>query len=209
MSTVPLPPPSSPGAHEAPITTQNPQLFPGIHFLGTPWKQTVTSEGQEISWDSIGVAFSIPPGAVPEDEESQLTVQPCVTGPFEPPDQYQFTSPSYHVSLSCKFTKDVEIILHHTILLKSDDDCKRMTFFSAPSSPMRDGSQPQYKFQVQRGGVFRKHESFGTIKLRHFCYMSTGIDESKPPGDGTKPPGDAPKPPGTGLSVYFTNPMVT
>ncbi len=176
-------PPSFPGAHDASITTRD-QHFPGIHFLGTPWKEVVTSEGQEISWDSIGVAFSIPPGAVPEGEESQLTVRPCLTGPFEPPDQYQLTSPSYHVSFSSEFTKDVEIVLHHTVLLVSDDDCERMTFLSSPGSPLHVGSQHQYKLRVLNGGVFRKNESFGTIKLRHFCHISTGIVGPKPPGTG-------------------------
>ncbi len=172
-----------PGASDAAITTQDPQ-FPGIHFLGTPWKETVTSEGQEISWDSIGMAFSIPPGAVPEGEESQLTVRPCLTGPFEPPDPYQLTSPSYHVSNSCEFTKDVRIILYHTVHLRSEDDCRRMTFLSAPGSPMRDRPQPQYDFKILSGGVFRKNENYGTILLRHFCHVSTGVDGPKPPGIG-------------------------
>ncbi len=132
--------PPSQVAGDAPITTQDPQ-FPGILFLGTPWKETVTSEGQEISWDSIGVAFNILPGAVPEDKEVQLTVRPCLSGPFQPPDQYRLTSPSYLISHSCDFIPAIEISmkLYHFVDLRSDDDCKRMTFYSAPSSPTYNG----------------------------------------------------------------------
>ncbi len=163
------------------ITTQDPQ-FPGIHFLGTPWKETVTSEGQEISWDSIGVAFSIPPGAVPEEEPLQLTVRPCLTGPFQPPDQYQLTSPSYQVSSSAKFTRDIEVVVYHSVNLRTDDDCKRMKFLSVPSTPTCDGSQPQYKYEVLRGGVFRKDESFGTIKLQQLSGLAIGTTGPKLPG---------------------------
>ncbi len=142
----------------------------------------MTSEGQEISWDSIGVAFSIPPGAVPEGEESQLTVRPCLTGPFEPPDQYQVTSPLYHVSSSCKFSKDIEIVLYHNVNLENDDDCKRMTFFSAADSPTPGESQPQYQLKVQEGGSFHANEKFGTIRLRQPSDLAIGINGPKPRG---------------------------
>ncbi len=172
-----------PGASDAPIVTQDPQ-FPGITFLGTPWKETVTSEGQEISWDSIGVAFSIPPGAVPEDKEVQLIVHPCLCGPFEPPDEHHLTGPSYHISHSCEFIPAIEISmnLHHSVHLRSDDDCKRMTFLSAPSRPTHEQDKPQYKFKVLRGGVFSRSKRYGTIKLQHFCFVGTGIFGRKPPG---------------------------
>ncbi len=170
----------SPGAQDAPITTQDPQ-FPGIHFLGTPWKEEVTSEGQEISWDSVGIAFSIPPGAVPDGESLKLAVHPSLTGPFQPPENCELTSPSYHITHTSGFTKDVEIVLYHSVNLKSDDDCKRMTFLSAPETPASSGTQHEYEFKKLSGGVFLKHESFGKIKLRHFCHVAIGITGAKPP----------------------------
>ncbi len=133
----------------------------------------------EISWEAIGISFSIPPGAVPEDTPLLLTVQPCLTGPFHPPDKYQFTSPSYIVSPEFQFTKDIKMVVHHFINLSNDDDCARMTFLSAPSSPTYEGHQPQYRFKVLRRGVFHKKEKFGTISLRHFCVITTGA-EGKP-----------------------------
>lgn len=147
--------------------------------MGTPWKETLSPEGQEIVWDSIGVAFSIPPGAVVSEEEPlQLAVRPCLTGLFKPPEQYQLTSPSYHVSLSSELTEDIEMVLYHFVSLKTEDDCKRMTFLSAPGAPTSDG----YRFKVIEGGVFHMNENFGTIRLRHFCKITTGTMGPKLPG---------------------------
>lgn len=152
---------------------------PGITpFPDSPWEETVSSKGREISWDSIGIAFSIPPGAVPK--EGHLTVQPCLAGPFELPDQYQLVSPTYHVSATCAFAKDIEMVVYHSVELKSEDDCKQMVFVSAPSAPTLRKDQPRYKFTVLEGGVFDQNESFGAINLRHFCHIA--ICSTKPPG---------------------------
>ncbi len=143
--------------------------------MGTPWKETVTSEGQEISWDSI------PPGAVPKEEPLQIVLQTYLAGPFQPPDQYQFTCPSYGIFFSCKFTGDIEVVIYHSVNLRTNDDCKRMTFLSAPITPTCDGSQPQYKYEVLTGGVFHKNERFGTIKLRQpsGCILAIGTTGPK------------------------------
>ncbi len=161
-------------------TTENPQ-FPGIHFLGTPWKETVTSEGMEISWEDIGIAFSIPPGAVPGDELLQLTVRPCLTGPFEPPVGYELTSPTFIVSPAFDFVKDIQLVVYHFVILESDNDCERMTFLSASTTPVYEGSQLQYKFKPLRGGVFQRSQHFGTISLRHFCEITTAQQSRKRP----------------------------
>ncbi len=170
----------SPGAQDVPITTQDPQ-FPGIHFLGTPQMEEVSSEGQEISWDNIGIAFSIPPGAVPDGESLELTVHPSLAGPFQPPEHCELASPSYHITHTSGFAKDVEIVLYHSVDLRSDDDCKRMSFLLAPKMPASDGSQHGYEFKKLDGGVFQKKESFGKIKLRHFGHVAIGVTGDKPP----------------------------
>ncbi len=158
---------------ESYATTEDPQ-FPGIHFLGTPWKETVTSDGWEISWEDIGIAFSIPPGAVPDGELLQLTVRPCLTGPFEPPAGYELMSPTYIISPAFDFVKDIKMVMYHFVVLESDNDCERMTFLSAPTTPVYEGSQPQYKFKPLGGGVFQRNQHFGTISLQHFCDMTIG-----------------------------------
>ncbi len=132
----------------------------------------------EISWEDIGIAFNIPPGAVPDDELLQLTVRPCLTGPFEPPFGYEFMSPTFIVSPAFDFIKDIQMVVYHFGVLESVDDCERMTFLSAPTTPVNttpvyEGTQPQYKFTPLRGGVFQRNQHLGTISLRHFCEITT------------------------------------
>ncbi len=152
-------------------------------LTGTPWKETVTSEGMEISWKDIGIAFSIPPGAVPDDEELQLTVRPCLAGPFQPPDGYEFMSPTYIISPAFDFIKDIQVVIYHFVIMQSDDDCECMTFLSAATTPVYEGSQPQYKFKPLIGGMFQQNERFGAISLRHFCALSAACPSCKRPRD--------------------------
>ncbi len=141
----------------------------------------MTSEGMEISWEDIGIAFSIPPGAVPDDKLLQLTVRPCLTGPFEPPVGYELMSPTFIVSPAFDFVKDIQMIVYHFGVLESVDDCERMTFLSAPTTPVYEGSQPQYKFKPLRGGVFQRNQHLGTISLRHFCEIAAAQSNRKRP----------------------------
>ncbi len=163
-----------------PIVTKDPK-YPGIRFLGTPWKEVVTSEGLDISWEDIGIAFSIPPGAVPEDKEPlELTVRPCLAGPFQPPEGYKFTSSVCIVSPSFEFAKDITMTLFHSACLESDEDCELMSFLTAPTSLQNKGFRPRYKFKPLRGGLFRKNEQSATITLKHFCKLATGCKRPSP-----------------------------
>ncbi len=128
-----------------------------------------------ISWEEFGISFDIPPGAVPEDREPlELTVRPCLAGPFNPPDGYKFTSPTYIISPAFDFVKDIQLVLYHFASLQSGEDCEHMSFLSAPSKPQYAGDQPHYNFKRFRGGVFQRRRPFGTINLCHFCSIAVG-----------------------------------
>ena len=83
-----------------------------ICFLGDPWQQTVTSVGKEISWADIWIKINIPPGAIPEGKPITVTVQPCLTGPFELPEDYELASPVYAISPGLEFSKDLKLFMH-------------------------------------------------------------------------------------------------
>ena len=133
----------------------------------------MTCEGMEITWHDIGIAFSIPPGAVPEDKEMKLVVRPCLRGPFVPPEGYDLSSPVHIISPSYNFLKDVQLVLYHFADLQSNEDCEQMSFISTSSSPQLTGSHPLYMFKQLKGGVFPAGQQFGTISLRHFCGAAT------------------------------------
>ena len=83
------------------LPPQTGDRYPEVLFYGTPWKQTVTLAGGHINWwQEIGVKFDIPPGAVPEGKELDLSVWPCVKGPFQLPIGYELASPIFLISPS-------------------------------------------------------------------------------------------------------------
>ena len=150
--------------------------YPGIVFFGGPWVQSVTSKGARITdWGKeIGIKFYIPPGAVPEGKQLNLSVWPCISGPFNLPDGYDPASPVYLITPSFKFSQEITVSMYHYSTVKTDDDCKNMTFLSAPVTQLTKGQQPHYLFKVLKDGVFNAVQEYGCIFLKHFCLTTIG-----------------------------------
>ena len=144
-----------------------------ICFLGDPWQEAATSAGKEISWADIGIKINIPPGAISEDKLITVSVQPCLSGPFELPEDYELASPIYAISPELEFNKDVKLFMAHFADLQNEDDCKNMTFLTTESSSLPGGSPP-YKLIVQENGVFQRGSSMGELSMRHFCRKAVG-----------------------------------
>ena len=159
----------------------------GICFLGDPWRETVTSAGKEICWTDIGIKINIPPGAIPEGKPITVAVRPCLSGPFELPENYKLASPVYAISPGLEFSKDVKLFMAHFADLQNEDDCKNMTFLTTESSSL-PGDSPPYKLLVQKNGVFQIGSREGEISLRHFSKKAIG---RKCKQDGNEPRGSA------------------
>ena len=144
-----------------------------ICFLGDPWQETVTSAGKEIYWPDIGIKIIIPPGAIPKGKPITVSVRPCLSGPFELPEDYELASPVYAISPGLEFNKDVELLMAHFADLQSEDDCKNMTFLTTESSFL-PGDSHLCRLLVQENGVFYKRSREGEISLRHFCKKAIG-----------------------------------
>ena len=144
-----------------------------IYFLGDPWRETVTSAGKEISWSDIGIKINIPPGAIPEGKPITVAVRPCLSGPFELPEDYELASPVYAISPGLEFNKDVKLFMAHFVDLRSEDDCKNMTFLTTQSSSLPKASH-LCRLLVQENGVFHRGSREGEISLRHFCKKAIG-----------------------------------
>ena len=156
---------------------------PGIIFFGSPLKQLVTSAGVHItSWrEEIGVEFDIPPGAVPEGKELELTVWPCSDGPFHLPEDYELASPVLLVSPSFEFSREINLTMCHFSNLEMEEDCERMVFLSSPTTPNMKlaRGKPAYQFRVLGKGVFKPHRNYGQISLTHFCNVGAGRRKRK------------------------------
>ena len=168
-----------------------------MQFFGTPWKQTVTSVGDPINlWQEIGVEFDIPPGAVPDGKELDLSVWPCIKGPFQLPFGYELASPVFLISPSFQFSSNITLTIGHFSNLETEEDCQTMVFLSAPTAPYNvrkiDNSR-WYPFSILGKGVFSPGHEYGQVSLRHFCYATIGCKRKEPLPDPEIPPRKQPK----------------
>ena len=125
--------------------------------------------------------FNIPPGAVPEGRELDLSVWPCFDGPFLLPDGYELASPVFLISPTFEFSQEITLTLWHFSNLETVEDSERMVFLSAPSTPhtKRAGKKPAYEFRVLGNGVFEPRRNYGQISLTHFCFGGIGRSKHK------------------------------
>ena len=156
----------------------------------------MTSAGAHISWkEEIGVEFNIPPGAVPEGRELDLSVWPCFDGPFLLPDGYELASPVFLISPSFKFSREITLTLWHFSNLETVEDSERMVFLSAPSAPNTKwaGKKTAYQFRVLGNGVFEPRQDYGQISLTHFCSVGVGRKHKKQSSPSDSPVSKKPK----------------
>ena len=137
----------------------------------------MTSAGAHINWwQEIGVKFDIPPGAVPEGKELDLSVWPCIKGPFQLPIGYELASPVFLISPSFQFSSSITLTMGHFSNLETEEDCQRMVFLSAPTIPFvrETDNSCWYQFRIFRKGFFSSHLEYGQVSLTHFCFASLG-----------------------------------
>ena len=150
--------------------------YPGICFFGDARHEIATTEGQVIKWEDIGVDIEIPPGAVSEQTVIDVSVRPCLSGPFEIPDGIDLASPLYLVRPAFTFRQEIKFSLQHFINLEAPEDCKEITFLLASSTPRYTTSEPKYllrEVNIQKG-AFTVGNTVGTVFLKHFCLVGIG-----------------------------------
>ena len=143
--------------------------FPGIIFYGDPILKVVDSDGCKLAQPEVGICLHFPPKAVPDGKALHLTIWPCLSGPFVPPEGCEFSSPVYLVSPAFQFQEDVELSINHFQNLRCQEDVASMSFATTLSSTKIHTSKPVYTFEPLGKGDFKVTSSVGTINLRHFC----------------------------------------
>ena len=139
---------------------------------------------------SMGASIRVPKDSL----NAELNIHPCFAGPFELSDEYESASPAYLILHSkVPFQKDVIVRIHHHANLRSEEDCKDMTFLSASSVPEYRDSKPVYTFKeiVGSKGIFKPGDQVGEVSLRHFCFVKAAkrkrMDDQESPDSGTSP----------------------
>ena len=135
--------------------------------------------------EEAGIAVSVPELALSDSEKPlELSVHPCFTGPFKLPEGYESASPAYLIQPSrrVEFQKKVTIRIQHYASLQGEEDCEKMAFLSASSTPeCVHGSSPVYTFKEIKSakGVFRPGDQQAEIALRHFCVVEIGMKRDR------------------------------
>ena len=151
--------------------------YPGICFLGNPLKYEVGSEGADISPPDLGISLKVPPDAVVPEKTVNVTIRPCLSGPFRYPDSYKPRSAVYLIAADSSFEK-VELRLQHYGQLETEEQASQMTFLSAKSIPDVIGKMKVFKFVPLKRGKFAMGDTKGTCALKHFCFITTGSKQN-------------------------------
>ena len=159
-----------------------------MRFFRNPWNVSVTSEGCHVNWGKeIGIEFNIPPGAVPQGKQLDLSVWPCTAGPFQLPEGYELASPVYLISPSFQFLCAITVTMYHYCAVETEEDSRNMSFLSSPTTPHRGTAL--YQFRVLKDGTFNPLEAYGCITLEHFCTLGSGTKRKSEPDLSEDPSG--------------------
>lgn len=133
-----------------------------------------------MDWKDVGITVNVPRGAVPKEKLLDLTMHPCLSGPFQMPEGYKPASPVYLITTTLEFSREVKIAIDHFARLQSQDDCDGMAILSASCTPDYSSSgRPLYTFTEIKGvkGTFKLGEQVGVVTLQHFCGLTVGRKE--------------------------------
>ncbi len=131
-----------------------------------------------------GMSIHIPQDALsPSEEELELIIRPCFSGPFRLDKGYGSISPAYLIEPSrpVTFQKDVTVIIRHYGVLRSNADSDEAAFLSASTTPEFGASGAFYRFRKIEGvkGTFDPDGREGEVKLRNLTMLKIGRKSSR------------------------------
>lgn len=155
--------------------------YPGTEFYEEAHNEQITSEGQTVAKEDLGVTVNVPSGAVAKGEKVDLTVRPCLNGRFILPEGYTSASPVYLITTSIDFLKDVKVSIEHFADLQSKRDCDNMAFLFASTTPTDGSNGPEYRFQEisTEKFSFKEGQTVGTVAQRHFAFIMVAKRQGK------------------------------
>ena len=148
--------------------------YPGIKFSKNYTKQTVTYSGDIIKGE--GVELQILGRAIERGKSIEFTVQGCIEGPFELPEDVSFASPVYVITPHYQFHREVTVLADLFIHLHTNEDCNELVFLTSPSKPTIDDDGPCWDFQISESKPQCSVRSRRVrIEVKQFCLFCFGI----------------------------------
>ena len=102
-------------------------------------------------------------------------MQVSLSGPFQIPSNSELLSAVYWISSPCTFAKPITVRIQHCAVLSSDKQCSKLTFIHAKCTQ----KNLPYIFQQLPGGVFKPHDSYGSLSLCHFSGLAIAVKEQR------------------------------
>ena len=148
--------------------------YPGINFSNYYTRQTVTYRGDVIKGE--GIELQIPGHAIKRGESVKITIQGCIDGPFELPEDVSLASPVFVITPHYQFEREVTLLEDICIHLQSNEDCKEVVFLTSPSKPTRGNEGPHWNFQISENKPQCNARSRRVrIQVKQFCLFCFGI----------------------------------
>lgn len=145
--------------------------YPGIVFSKQKKTAKITKDGGEIIGE--GIKLAVPPGAVAEGDEGNISLQACLGGPFCLPEENMiFVSPVYLIEPPFAFHKEVTLSISMFMKVETEEDCKKTVFVTSPTKGVMNEEDAQWNFRTYRSPKFSIGSRNGEIQLKHFCFTA-------------------------------------
>ena len=147
--------------------------YPGIKFSNYYTKQVVTSMGNIIKGE--GIELRIPGRAIKKGHSIEFTIQACIEGPFELPDDVNLATPVFLIKPHYEFQKAVAILMDVITSFDSPEDYKELVLLTSPAKPKFNKDGPHCDFTINE--IIPQYDDNGRIivEVMHFCLVCCGV----------------------------------
>ena len=129
----------------------------------------VTNEEQDIVWEGYGLRLHIPPNSLPKSlNQCNVKIEVALSGNFQLPEDGVLVSAVYSFSHDLgdkELRRSVTLEMQHCATSSVLNDLRVVRAVDVP-----------YKFEIFPGADFNRSDSYGAIKLRHFCCFGTILE---------------------------------
>ena len=144
--------------------------FPGIKFSNYYTKQVVTYRGDIIKGE--GIEIQIPGRAIKREDSVEFTIQACIDGPFDFPEDVNLITPVYVISPHYEFQREVTVFVDSFSRLQST---KGLVPLTSPTKREEDEHGSHWKFTISEREPSRISANRIRIDVPHFCLLCFGL----------------------------------
>ena len=150
------------------------QKFPGIKFSNYYTKQVVTYRGDIVKGE--GIELQIPGRAIKREDLVEFTIQACIDGPFELPEDVSLVTPVYVISPHYEFQREVTVLMDSFVRLQRFSE-KDLVFLTSPTKREVDVQGFHWKFEINKIQPWSDSvkERRIILEVPHFCLFCVGL----------------------------------